>query len=217
MSFLKTGKLSAGIAPYRGVLLFLALLFFFHYSWKICIDGDGSEVASWILRLRRWLGISVEGTVDESRMYFLGRDVTPAWFDTANHWLAAAAAWFVRLFPSSRDLLTNDIYLYFPEERIYISIVWGCTGLKQMSIFAGIMLCYWGPFLKKLWYIPLGCVVLTVYNVIRIGMTVILTRNAPERFDSLHDGIFRYIYYTIVFLLWVVWAERFCTKQSWKR
>jgi exosortase/archaeosortase family protein len=201
------------LAPYSGILLFLALLFFFHYLWKICIDGDGSEVAPWILHLRQWLGIAVSGPVNETRMYFLGNDVTPAWFDTANHWLTAAVAWFIRLFPSQRDLITNDIFLYFPENRIHISIVWGCTGIKQMTIFAGIILFFWGPLLKKLWFIPLGCLILTIYNIIRIGTTVILTRNAPERFDSLHDGILRYIYYTIVFLLWVAWAEYFCRKR----
>ncbi|MDR1372642.1 MAG: exosortase/archaeosortase family protein [Dysgonamonadaceae bacterium] len=146
-------------------------------------------------------------------MYFLGKDVTPAWFHTAQEGLTTITAWFVRLLPSCRDLIQDSIVLYFPDPRITIKIVWGCLGVKQMSIFACVMLFYPGPFLKKLWYIPMGCVILTAYNVVRIGVSVIMTRNNPELFDSLHDGVLRYIYYTILFILWAVWAE-YAEKRS---
>jgi exosortase/archaeosortase family protein len=186
------------LTPYKGILLFLFLLFLFHFSWKLTIDGDR----------------------DSEMMYFLGEDVTPEWFHTACLWLTAAAAWFVRLFSSGQDLIIEGIRMYFPvNEGWSIRIIWGCTGIKQMSIFCGIMLfykCY--PFLKyqwhKWWYVPLGCIILTVYNVIRIGSTVLLTKGHPERFDSLHDGIFRYIYYGIVFFLWVIWEECFAKKNE---
>ncbi|GHT64076.1 hypothetical protein AGMMS50239_21140 [Bacteroidia bacterium] len=171
--------------PYKGILYFLVLLFFFHFSWKIAIDGD------------------MEGDY----IYLFGKDITPAWFYTACLWLTSAVAWFVHLFPGTQDLIKEPVLLYFPNGGISIAIAWGCTGLKQMFIFAGIILFYWGPFLKKLWYIPLGCTILTIYNIMRIGLITLFTRGYPERFDSLHDGIFRYIYYTIVFLLWVYWED----------
>jgi exosortase/archaeosortase family protein len=183
------------LKPYKGILLFLFLLFFFHFSWKIAIDGD----------------------IVGDNMYLFGKDITPKWFYTACRWLTAAAAWFIRLFPNTQDLVEGDNLLYFPNGGFKISIIWGCTGIKQMFIFTGIMLFYKGPFLKKLWYIPLGCIILTIYNVIRVGVMVIFTNGHPERFDSLHDGILRYIYYGIVFLLWVIWEEFIVNKNNlWK-
>jgi exosortase/archaeosortase family protein len=186
------------LIPYKSILLFLFLLFLFHFSWKLTIDGDR----------------------DDEFMYFLGKDVTPEWFHTACLWLTSATAWFIRLFPEGQDLIINRIYMSFPVNAGWsIRIIWGCTGIKQMSIFCGIMLfykCY--PFLKyqwhKLWYVPVGCIVLTAYNIIRIGSTVLLTKGHPEKFDSLHDGIFRYIYYGIVFVLWMIWEERFAKKNE---
>jgi exosortase/archaeosortase family protein len=185
------------LKPYKGILMFLFLLFFFHFSWKIAIDGD----------------------MEDDFMLFFGKDITPDWFHTACRWLTSAAAWLVHLFPNTQDLVEDDTLLYFPDGGIRISIIWGCTGIKQMFIFTGIMLFYRGPFLKKLWYIPMGCVILTIYNVIRVGVTVILTRGHAERFDSLHDGILRYIYYAIVFVLWLIWEEFIFnkTKISWKK
>jgi len=181
----KIKQFIALLEPYRGVLFFLFLLFFFHFSWKIAIDGDRA------------------GDV----MYLFGKDITPSWFSTATLWLSSAVSWFIHLLPGTQDLIQEPNGLFFPKGGIKIGIVWGCTGIKQMFIFSGIILFYWGPFLKKLWYIPLGCIILTIYNVMRIGLITVFTRGYPERFDSLHDGIFRYIYYTIVFLMWLYWEE----------
>lgn len=194
------------MSPYRGVIIFLALLFFFHYLWKITVDNDGSDISPLMLKIKQFFHIYAEEQ-SYNRMYFLGNDVTPNWFYSLEKWLTAATARFVRLFPGQSDLMIDDYYLFYPDSAITISIVWGCLGIKQMSIFACIMLFYPGPFLKKLWYIPLGCIILTIYNIIRIGTTVILTRDDPSRFESLHDGILRYIYYTIMFIIWVIWAE----------
>jgi exosortase/archaeosortase family protein len=198
------------LKPYKGILYFLALLFFFWGLWKIAIVGDMDH--------------DPKDPSGGLKMFFFARDVTPDWFSTACQWLTAAAAWLIHLFPDTDTLVTHDIRsyfpggdggtaLYFPGTAKYINIVWGCTGIKQMSIFACIMICYFGPWKKKLWYIPMGWLILTVYNVIRIATTSLLTRGIADaeafdmKFDSLHNGILRYIYYTIIFLLWVCWEE----------
>jgi len=178
----------------QGILFFLFLLFFFHFAWKIAIDGD----------------------IDSENIYLFGKDITPSWFSASCRAMVQIVAWLIRLFPDTQDLVVLDNRLKFSTEgNAWIRIIWGCLGLKQMSIYAGVILFYWGPFLKKLWYIPMGCIILTVYNFIRVAMIVWLTDGAPERFESLHNGIFRYIYYTIIFFLWVVWEE-FIVKNNYK-
>lgn len=192
--------------PYRGIILFVALLFLFHYLWKVTVSNDGSEASGWVLRLRSALGIP-ESEDGFDRMYFLGRDVTPAWFWSLERCLTEAAACFVRLFPGYGDVITDGVRTYFPGSDYSTLTVWGCLGLKQLFIFTGIMCFYTGPFTKKLWYIPLGWLVLTAYNVVRIGLISILTRYSPGSFEPLHDGVFRYIYYILLFVIWVIWAE----------
>jgi exosortase/archaeosortase family protein len=205
------------LKPYKGILLFVFLLFLFHFSWIIIFDGDGGDRSEIILNIKESLNIAVEGDIHGDRMYFFGKDITPEWFDSVDLWLTSVSAWFIRLIPDYRDVIKNGIYLYFPDGKNAIEIIWGCTGIKQMFIFSMIMLFYWGPFLKKLWYIPSGCFILTIYNVIRISMITILTRYHPEQFESLHNGIFRYIYYIIVFILWVIWAEFIDKNRHGKR
>jgi exosortase/archaeosortase family protein len=196
------------MAPYRGIVLFVGLLFLFHYFWKLTVSNDGSETPECIVWLRDLLGMRVAECVGD-RMCFLGVDVTPEWFGALERWMAECAAWFVRLFPGYGDVALDGTRLYFPENGYSVSIVWGCLGFKQLFIFTGIMCFYTGPFVRKLWYVPAGCVALTVYNVVRIGAIVILTRGSNVDFDLLHDGVFRYVYYVLLFVIWVVWAEFF--------
>ena len=197
----KAEKLIETLQPYKGILYFLFLLFLFHFSWKFAIDGD----------------------MDSTQIYLFGKDITPAWFFTACNWLTIAAAWFIQLFPNTEELKVGYDLLRFPDTAGSLRIIWGCTGIKQMFIFSGIMICYFGPWKKKLWYIPMGCVILTIYNVIRIASTSLLTKGIQDReafveeFNSLHDGVLRYIYYGIIFILWVCWEEFIVKKNPQKK
>jgi exosortase/archaeosortase family protein len=190
----KLKNLKLFLKPYLGIIFFMVLLFFFHFLWKI----------------------SISGYMDSENIYFFGKDITPAWFADSCLALTRMVAWFIHLFPNTQDLLVDEALhrLKFPTEgNDWIRIIWGCLGFKQMAIYAGVILLYWGPLLKKLWYIPMGWCILTAYNVVRIATAVWLTDGHPERFESLHDGALRYIYYTIVFLLWVVWDEFIVKKK----
>jgi len=206
----------------KGILFFVVLLFFFHISWKLTIAGDMTVEQE---RNRNHLfGIdfsppwfkNIPEDDCSDKMRFLGKDITPSWFAASTRGMVQIVAWFIHLFPNTQNLSVTDNRLKFDTPgNNWINIVWGCLGFKQMLIYAGIILFYWGPLLKKLWYIPLGCLILTVYNVIRIATTVWLTDGNPDKFESLHNGILRYIYYMILFLLWVVWEE-FIVKKKYK-
>ena len=197
----KAERLIANLQPYKGILYFLFLLFLFHFSWKFAIGGD----------------------MESTQIYLFGKDITPDWFFTACRWLTASAAWLVQLLPDTDGFTYGDYHLRFPDTAGYITIIWGCTGIKQMFIFSGIMACYFGPWKKKLWYIPMGCIILTVYNIIRVALITFLTKGIQDReafiaeFESLHDGTFRYIYYGIIFVLWVCWEEFIAKKQTKKK
>ncbi|MDH8701423.1 exosortase/archaeosortase family protein [Dysgonomonadaceae bacterium PH5-43] len=209
----KTTMIWDTLTPFKSIIYFTILLFFFHFSWKILIDGD----------------------IEDDFILFLGKDITPDWIYSVQVWFTNAAAWFIRLFPNTDNLVVNGNVLSYTDGLIGTRIIWGCTGIKQMTIFVGIMIFYrcftlekdrysidkykfkFLPYWNKLWYIPLGCIILTLYNIVRIGSISLLIRYNPDIFDSLHDGVFRIIYYTIIFLLWVIWEEVFVIRKSRKK
>ena len=178
-------------SPYRGVIYFVLLLLFTHFLWKWVVDGDlhGQQIA------------------------IFGKDLTTQ-FHALSAFTAKTTHWFVRLFPNTADFINRDTVLYFKGANFNISIIWGCTAVKQLYIFIVIMAFYKGSWKKKLWYIPMGCVILWAYNIIRIAAISYLVINHHERFDFYHEGLFRYIYYGLMFLLWVIWEEKFVKNRN---
>lgn len=173
------------LKPLAGIVYCLAVIFAAHLLWKWVVDGNlyGQQIA------------------------IFGKDCTP-FFYQISQWTAKVIYSFASLFPGAEDLHLNDTNFFFTEKKITLSIIWGCTGIKQFYVFLLVILLYPGPWKKKLWYIPVGILILWAYNIARITAIIFLTRNHPEWFDFLHEGLFRYLYYGLIFFLWVYWEEK---------
>lgn len=178
-------KIRSKIEPYTGILCFLVVLFSTHLLWKLVVDGD----------------------IYSQHIAIFGKDFTNEFY-RLSQWTAKMIYWTASLFAGDRELHLNDTLIYFSNPKITLSIIWGCTGVKQLYAFVTVMAFCPGPWKKKLWYIPLGGVILGIYNILRIVLILFLTKDHPERFEFLHEHVFRYIYYGIIFLLWVYWEEK---------
>ena len=84
-----------------------------------------------------------------------------------------------------------------------------CAGLPLLALFAGFILAYPGPISKKLWFIPLGLVTVHLINVVRIVALCLLANHAPELLDFNHHYTFTITVYACIFLLWVIWVNKF--------
>jgi len=90
----------------------------------------------------------------------------------------------------------------------YMSINNSCSGLKQIMQFVILMMVFPGPWKRKLWFIPMGIVVVHLTNLFRItGLSVVIT-TIPDYWKFCHDYIFRPIFYVMIFSMWVWWVER---------
>jgi exosortase/archaeosortase family protein len=107
------------------------------------------------------------------------------------------------------DIVRVDetMYMHFPNKAImYVNN--SCSGLKQLIQFTLLMLIFPGPWKKKLWFIPLGILVMHLTNIFRmVGLGVVMN-NWPYQWDFFHDTIFRFIFYVVIFALWVWWVEK---------
>jgi exosortase/archaeosortase family protein len=107
------------------------------------------------------------------------------------------------------DIVSVDetMYIYFPNQCImYINE--SCSGLKQMLQFTLLMAFFPGPWKQKLWFIPLGVIIMHLTNVFRVFGLAIVMNNWPWHWDFSHDYIFRPIFYVVIFILWMVWVEK---------
>ena len=123
-----------------------------------------------------------------------------------------------------------DITTYAPDRMIAainsngdfskVVIAPECASLKQWMHWLFLMLLFPGPWKHKAWYIPAGLVIIEWTNVVRIcgillmqmawpNIHIHLFGNDINTFHLAHDYIFKLFFYLIIFLMWVLWVEKF--------
>lgn len=194
---------------------FLILFLFFEFIWKICVH---------------------QGT-DESILIILGKNITPYIYPLCTL-TAKSVYWVIHNLLDFHNFTAEGAYLYFTNSLFKTHIVWGCIGIKQLLMFTFIIMFYFGPVKKKIWFIPLFIAILILINIIRLTIICFITKEPfPEWFigvdlwyndrvwinnketfnlfykdwfNLFHHDIFTWIYYDgILFLIWLIWEERF--------
>jgi exosortase/archaeosortase family protein len=84
-----------------------------------------------------------------------------------------------------------------------------CASLKQWLHWIFLMVLFPGPRKHKLWYIPAGLVIIEWTNVVRICGVLLMQVPFPNSFHIAHDIIFKVFFYLVIFLMWMLWVEKF--------
>ena len=83
-----------------------------------------------------------------------------------------------------------------------------CDGLVLFVLFAVFVLAFPGPGRRKLWFIPLGVLLIHLANLVRVVSLVMIQFNSPENLQFNHDYTWTVLIYAFIFWLWYVWATR---------
>ncbi len=85
----------------------------------------------------------------------------------------------------------------------------GCMGRNVMLGYAALIAVFPGKIINKLWYIPMGLAIITIVNILRISGLAITAYCCPEYSDINHYLVFKIAAWIVIFLLWVIWFNRF--------
>lgn len=83
-----------------------------------------------------------------------------------------------------------------------------CNGLVLYALFAGFIIAFPAPLKDKLWFIPMGIIVLYVINIVRVGALALNHHYAHQSVDFNHHYTFSFFVYTCICLLWMWWVRR---------
>jgi len=180
------------INPYKGVLFFVIILLVSHFAWKFLVLGDESD----------------------SMVTFLGMNISYP-FNFMAHHVASFCQRILEFFGSDIRLEPGNILRHGNGNAV--RIIWGCTAIKQAYIFICIIGLNRGPWRKKLWYIPLGLVVIYFFNILRISIIAQIIGAHPTWFDFFHEHIFKYLFYLVIFGMWVYWEEKIVLPSKVKK
>ena len=105
--------------------------------------------------------------------------------------------------------MVNNRTIQGPNAGIYFSD--SCLGLELMLTFAAFIAILDGRVWNKIWYITLGLVIIYMLNIARITLIFMHLVNNQGNYKlaiNYHD-IFTYPVYIIVFIMWVIWINRY--------
>jgi exosortase family protein XrtF len=89
-----------------------------------------------------------------------------------------------------------------------------CDGMVLFALFTVFMISYPGPVKHKLWYTPIGLLIIHSLNILRVtGLALIVHYNEAWLAFN-HDYTFTIIVYAVVFVLWLIWINQFAQRKS---
>jgi len=114
-----------------------------------------------------------------------------------------------------------DYILYVDYQRVGIygaamnvKVGSGCNGLELFALFAGFILIFEGNWKHKIWFIPLGIIVIHLLNVGRVLALIFSGNVSVSLLNFNHKYTFTIIMYIITFIGWMVWVKYFSNKSK---
>lgn len=148
--------------------------------------------------------------------YFPIANVIARLFDSASELLFNQSCWVLEhIF--NIDYITHEHAIGVINNKdtySFINVAPECTSLKQWLHWFFLMLLFPGPWKHKLWYIPLGLVIIEWINVVRVVGITLCMIPFPDYFDFFHDYFFKVLFYLCIFIMWVIWVEKFLHKKK---
>jgi exosortase/archaeosortase family protein len=84
-----------------------------------------------------------------------------------------------------------------------------CDSVELCAIFSGFIIAYPGFVKRKLWYLPMGWLLITFINALRIVALALVQRYYSKKWlDFNHTYTFTIIVYGFIFLLWFIWINK---------
>ena len=106
----------------------------------------------------------------------------PDAIETVDRWTASCVHHFIGLFTN----LTTHRHAIVTLDGFAVSIIIECVGLLEMVIYSACVLAFPAPIRAKLWGVPLGCLAIFAFNVLRITTLLIVGRHWNAYFDFFH-------------------------------
>ena len=132
--------------------------------------------------------------------------------DTITRWVAQNTeeiiSWFYQSIHVEESSNAPFFSVYF-QNKIVAQIVEGCNSISVIILFVSFIVAFSGGLKNTLVFIFGGSLLIYIMNVIRIALLTVLVYYFPNNLHLLHSILFPLIIYGLVFILWVIWVNKF--------
>lgn len=102
----------------------------------------------------------------------------------------------------------SSIKLFY-EHQFVARVVEGCNALSVIILFVAFIVAFTGKWKATVLYILGGSLLIHMLNVIRIAILAVALYEFPQQENFLHGVVFPLFIYGAVFILWVIWVNKF--------
>jgi exosortase family protein XrtF len=88
-------------------------------------------------------------------------------------------------------------------------VIEGCNAVSVIILFLSFIVAFAGKFKTTLFYCFAGSIIIYAFNLIRIAVLSVGLYHYPWRREIMHEVIFPMLIYGTVFILWMIWVNRF--------
>lgn len=93
-------------------------------------------------------------------------------------------------------------------------VVEGCNAISVIILFVAFVVAFKGRLKTTLYFILVSLLLIHFLNIIRIALICIAMLHYPQHQHLLHGVLFPLFIYGVVFVLWVVWVNKFSVYAS---
>lgn len=117
-----------------------------------------------------------------------------------------SSQFLLELFQLKTQLIGNHLKI---EGTPGVLLVYGCLGLRHFAFLIVFVLLQTGKLINKLWYIPLGVLILFLLNSFRIALIAYWQTHNMYESQLIHDVASPFILYPAILFLWIFWLDKF--------
>lgn len=102
----------------------------------------------------------------------------------------------------------SSMVFYFGEKAV-VRMIEGCNAVSVVLLFVAFIIAFSGSFRRTFFYSVVGGGVIFLLNIVRIVLITIAIYYFPEFENILHEVVFPLLIYGVVFLLWIIWVNKY--------
>jgi exosortase/archaeosortase family protein len=91
-----------------------------------------------------------------------------------------------------------------------------CLGIPPLVIFTGFILSFGNNHKARLWFIPLGLIVIYITNILRMVALVLVQVHQGAYFRLAHDYVYLILTYGFIFIMVMWWMNSLAFKPEEK-
>ena len=108
-----------------------------------------------------------------------------------------------------KQILNTSYIMFYYNQQAVARMIEGCNAISVIILFISFVVSFSGKLKSTLLFILGGSVFVYILNVIRIALLCLALYWFPEQQSLLHEIVFPLFIYGVVFILWVVWVNKF--------